>query len=507
MDVSAGGYDDAVFISYTHIDNQPFGPDHLRWISHLHEQLTSRVEQLYGDRASVWRDEKLRGNDIFAESLVERLAKVAVLVSVCSPRYINSEWCRRELDEFLRAAESGVGVQVGTKSRVFKVLKTPVHLNALPEPLTELLGYEFYEESPVDHRIREYLLNPDPEERWKFYARVDDLAQDIAGLLEELVDDERRAPVHPPHGRTVYLAESTSDVALYRDNVRRELERRGHRVLPRRTVPLTVEELTAAITEDLSRSEIAIHLLGARYGARPENDDRSIPHVELDVVGAAAARGEVMQLIWIPETLETIDDAQAALVAALQMADIGLGVEVVRAPLEAFKAYALDQLHATPAASSRLPPAAPSSAPPAVAVAVDATRVYLVHDRRDREAVAALHDELERHGHVVMLPLGDGTDVEVREVHENSMVLSDAVIIYYGAGTEHWVRMKLFDLVKARGWGRSLPFRATAVWIADPPAPQKTAYDTNEAMVLHASGGIAALGPFLDRLGSSPPGR
>jgi hypothetical protein len=389
---------------------------------------------------------------------------------------------------------------------VFKVLKTPVDLNDLPEPLTTLLGYEFYEESPVDHRIREYLLNPNPEERWKFYARVDDLAQDIARLLDELVDDARRAAAQPPHGRTVFLAESTSDVALYRDNVRRELERRGHRVLPRRAVPLTVEELTAAVTDDLSRSDIAIHLLGARYGARPENDDRSIPHVELDVVGAAAARGEVMQLIWIPETLETIDDAQTALVAELQAADIGVGVEVVRAPLEAFKAYTLDHLPPMAVASPPLPPA-PSSAVPGAAVALDAIRIYLVHDRRDRDAVAALHDELERRGHVVMIPLGYVSDVAVREVHETSMVLSDAVIIYYGAVTEHWVRMKLFDVVKARGWGRSLPFRATTVWIDDPPTPQKAVYDTNEAMVLHASGGIGALKPFLDRLVSTPTER
>ena len=51
-----------------------------------------------------------------------------------------------------------------------------------------------------------------------------------------------------------------------------------------------------------------------------------------------------MQLIWIPEGLETADDEQAALVAELQSANIGPGVEVVRAPLEAFKAYVLDLL-------------------------------------------------------------------------------------------------------------------------------------------------------------------
>ena len=107
-----------------------------------------------------------------------------------------------------------------------------------------------------------------------------------------------------------------------------------------------------------------------------------------------------------------------------------------------------------------------------------------------------------------MLPLGEGSEAEAREVHETSMVLSDAVIIFYGAASEHWVRMKLFDLVKARGWGRSAPFRAAAVWVADPVTPQKAAYETDEAMVLDATRRRrGALEPFLDRLASAATGR
>ena len=497
MDSSFEGYEDAVFISYTHVDNQPFGPDHVHWISHLHEQLTCRVSQLYGDQATVWRDEKLHGNDVFAESLIARLATVAVLVSVCSPRYLHSEWCLRELDGFLRSAESGVGVQVGTRSRVFKVLKTPVPLDEQPAPLRSLLGYEFYEESPTDHRVREYLLNPSPEERWKFYARVDDLAQDIARLLEDLAHDARLEHVSASSGRTVFLAAATSDMTSPRDSLRRELERRGHRVLPDSVLPLAVEDLTAAVGEDLARSELSIHLLGDRYGARPENEDRSIPHLQVDLAGAAAARGELAQVIWIPEALDTTDEAQASLVEALQTADISAGVELVRAPNGRVQ-------------SARPGPAATSSNHPAAPPAPEAgRRVYLVHDQGDRDAVDGLQAELERHGHVVMLPLGEGTEAEAREVHEASMVLSDAVIIFYGTASEHWVRMKLFDIVKAPGWGRCLPFRAAAVWVAEPLTANKASYATDEAMVLDGAGTTLseALTPFLARLGSVATGR
>ena len=113
LDAGIAGFDDAVFISYTHVDNRPYGPEELHWVAHLHEQLTNRMRQVFGHKASVFLDKKLLGNDVFAETLVDRLEKTATLVSVCSPPYLESEWCRRELDAFVAAAEAGEGVRVG----------------------------------------------------------------------------------------------------------------------------------------------------------------------------------------------------------------------------------------------------------------------------------------------------------------------------------------------------------------------------------------------------------
>ena len=47
----------------------------------------------------------------------------------------------RELNEFWKAAEQQGGVHVHDKSRIFKVLKTPVPLDQQTPPLRSLLGY------------------------------------------------------------------------------------------------------------------------------------------------------------------------------------------------------------------------------------------------------------------------------------------------------------------------------------------------------------------------------
>jgi hypothetical protein len=470
--------DDDVFISYTHIDNLPFGPQNEHWITLLDEHLTNRLKMLIGGEVSVWRDDKLQGNDVFAESLSERLAKVEILVSVCSPRYLKSEWCQRELDEFVRAAQATRGIQVGTKSRLFKVLKTPVPREELPPILEPLLGYEFYEALPESDHFREFLMNPNEEDRWKFYARVDDLAQDVAKLLGELEGQaDVAAQGATAAGKTVYLAVTTPDMSEKRDDLKRELERRGFDVLPAAALPSTFQELSEAVAKDLSSSSFSIHLLGAGYGPAPDGGDKSISELELDLAGESAAHQGLVQLIWLPDDVEPADERQKDLIKRLEATNVVQSVEVIRAPLHGFKSHVLDTIAQTKA---------PAPAPAAADSSEEAT-VYLVHEPADLEAADALRVELEARGCTVLMPMTEGSETELREVHQTSMVLSDAVLIYYGKCTEHWVRMRLFDLMKAPGWGRTEPYRATAVWIGEPTTPQKAELRAGDALILTAT--------------------
>src|SRR6516165_3482338 len=119
-------FDGDAFISYAHLDNQELIEGRKGWVANLHRALEVRVGQLLGKEPQIWRDPKLQGNDFLAETLVEKLRRVASLVAVVSPRYVNSEWARRELSEFLKAAQEQGGIRLGEKGRIFKVLKTPV---------------------------------------------------------------------------------------------------------------------------------------------------------------------------------------------------------------------------------------------------------------------------------------------------------------------------------------------------------------------------------------------
>src|ERR1044072_8979169 len=95
-----GGFAKHVFISYAHLDNQQLTPDQHGWVSRFHASLEAMLRVRLGHKAAICRDGKLAGNDVFAEEIVAQFPETAILVSIVTPRYIESEWCTREVREF-----------------------------------------------------------------------------------------------------------------------------------------------------------------------------------------------------------------------------------------------------------------------------------------------------------------------------------------------------------------------------------------------------------------------
>ena len=94
-----------LFISYAHVDNKKTPDDDRGWITRFQEYLECYLSTNIGTEARIWRDERLRGADIFANEIIKQFPETAALLSVLSPRYLESDWCIREVDEFCRAAE------------------------------------------------------------------------------------------------------------------------------------------------------------------------------------------------------------------------------------------------------------------------------------------------------------------------------------------------------------------------------------------------------------------
>jgi len=480
-----------IFVSYAQLDNQPLVEGRGGWVANLHRALETRLRQLRGEEVTVWRDPKLQGNDAFDEDLVDRLQQSAVFVAVVSPRYLKSEWCRREVEAFLKASTATGGVTVGDSSRLFKILKTPVSVEQQPRALQTQLGYEFFKTDPETGRVRELDEVFGPDAQREFWIKLDDLAHDIADVLDKLARPagSSPSPIAAP-GRTIYLAETTSDLRERREAIKSDLLQRGLTVLPELQVPLSEPDCSTFVREQLARCTLSVHLIGRHYGFVPEGSNDSIVVLQHDLAVDRGLTGNFGRLIWLPPELKFDDERQRRVVAGFEDDPRRLtGAELVKAPFSEFMAVLHERLNPEPDQS---PPVEPSHA----------KLIYLICDRRDTDAVRPLMDVLFKAGEVV-LPTFEGDEADIRETHEEYLRECDAALIYYGAGNELWLRRKMRELQKSAGYGRQKPLLATAVYVGPPMTPEKARFRTHDAILIAGSdsGGVSdeALRPFLDR--------
>lgn len=473
---SVYNFQNDIFISYAHIDNLPLAEGLKGWVETFHERLATRLAQLLGEPARIWRDLKLEGNDVFADTLIGRIGDSAILVSVLSPRYIKSEWCLKELGEFCKQATVGGGLRIGEKLRVFKIVKTYIPFTEHPEQVRGTLGYEFYEYDHARDRAREFSPEVTPARDIRYWEKLDDLAYDIKQMIEYIRSStvSFMESAAAPSGKVIYLAETTSDLKDERDRIKRELQQHGHEVLPGKELPLVGQDFRAVVGESLGRSSLSIHMIGERYGIRPEDETQSVAQLQLEL--AAERGGELQRIIWMPVGLKPGNEEQRAFVEQLRLGlDSHKGTEVLETKLEDLKTLIHEKL------TSKPKPEPVASGLPANGARAS---LYLICDRQDFSETAKLEDYLFDQGLDVTLPAMEGDEAQIMQDHKENLLMCDAALIYYGRANEIWLRMKQRELQKIAGYGRTQPMLAKGIYISGPPTDAKERVRDHEAVII-----------------------
>lgn len=490
-------FEDDIFISYAHIDNQPLADGQKGWITSFHKALEVRLSQLLGERPEFWRDEaKLRGNDFFNDAIILRLPKIAILVSVITPRYVKSGWCLKEIQEFYKVAEQTGGVRIDDKSRIFKVVKTPVPPDRHPPELQDLqtmLGYDFFQIDPTTGKLREFIFNSGPNTDNGYWAKLDDLAQDIYQLLEVLGGRKQGLPEETPaqSGITVYLAETTLDLIGERDKIRRELQQRGYKILPDNPLPLNATDFQTVVREHLRRSNLSIHLIGANYGVIPEAADCSVVCLQNELAAERSQDQSFSRIIWMPPGLQAREERQQKFIDYLHYdSNAQHGAEVLQTTIEDLKTIIQDKVNVV---SLPAPSALSDDGP---------RRIYLICDQQDMTDIGVVSDYLFDQGFEVVTPMLEGDEAQVRADHKEQLVHCDGILIYYGRGGDPWLRTKLLDLRKLPAYGRTKPLLAKAVYVGSPESPAKERFRTLEAPIIMSPKMFSTepLKPFLTQL-------
>jgi hypothetical protein len=459
-------FDRHVFISYAHIDNQPLTPDQQGWVSRFHASLEAMLSMRLGRKAEIWRDHKLTGNDVFSNEIVSEFTGSAVLISVLSPRYVESDWCTREIREFCAAAERSATLVVNNKARVIKVIKTPVDSeDVLPAVAKQVLGYPFFivdqDETPIE-------LDPayGPDLAQKYNLKVAKLAWDIAQMVKSLEPSAAasRPTTSDPSKPTVYLAECSYDRREAREALETELRMHGHVVLPEVEMPRDEQEYSAQVDALLRRCDLSVHLVGGLYGTVPDGpSEKSVVVLQNERAVMQSRERGLRRVIWIPEGTQPRSDKQREFIGALHAtADAQFGADLITGDIEVVKSIvrsALKRLEAPPA--PKRPDAGLS------------TLLYLICDAADRKETLPLRRVLQQAGFDVQIPLFAGDAATVRRAHEDLLAECDTVLVYYGAGDEAWKRTVESDLRKAQGSRKEKAPSPRITYLAPPMTDDK----------------------------------
>ena len=465
------GYENDIFISYAHNDNLPVGA--VRWVERLHENLENRLTQLLGKRPGIWRDRRLDSTDQVNGQLDARINTSATLLAILSPSYFESKWCAWEREKFIESAKLRAGLSVANKSRIAKVVKTFVDFDQFPTEFKETLGSSFLREDKSAGKHFELKLDsPDFEEKFEH------LADSLATLLKLLKDHVVTTPVSAD--KTIYLAETTSDLESVRESIQRAFERDYH-ILPHEDLPrnLLAPELEQKVRASLQTARLSVHLLGASYGFIPEDPaerDRSIIRLQHDIAQERRADSNFRQLIWIPkgqeDSTETKSKQKAFIKELLEDSEAQKVADILRGDMEALKTR-IGEL---------MKPPEPSITPKSDG---SLASVYLICDNHDRDEAQAVEDFLYDHRCEVLPPLPEGNEAQFVEYHRENLRLCDAFLVYYNHAKENWALMKKQEFLKLPGLRQPQnPVLAKAFFVTGEKTQPKDRFRSNEATVI-----------------------
>jgi hypothetical protein len=486
-----------IFISYAHIDDESLIASQKGWITEFHRALEIRLAQLLGRRPSIWRDPSLQGNHIFDQQIVSQFSQVAILISILTPRYVKSEWCTREVNEFYEACEKNIGFSIQNRARIFKVIKTPVRAELHPEKIQNVLGYEFYSTDPNTGRVKEFGQVFGQQSEIAYWEKLDDLANDICSFLESIEglnstttatgNSTTTNPTTQKQRKKVYLAESSYDTLEFRDSIKRELQDMGYSLLPDKQLPLVAPALHSEVSHFIEEADLSIHILGSGYGVVPEGTQKSIVEIQNQIASAQSAAKNLPRLIWIPENTLPTDDRQQAFLDKLEAGKEGIaGADLIVSSLEDFKGILSDKLKKQEEEKKKAAQAAAQTNHVQQNQDIKTSKlVYLICDMQDIALIKPLEDALFDNGHEVVIPIFDGEESQIREDHIENLKMCDAAIIFYGNANELWLRSKMRDFLKISGYGREQPLTLKAVYLSGPDSPSKQRFRSVEAEVIN----------------------
>jgi hypothetical protein len=304
----------------------------------------------------------------------------------------------------------------------------------------------------------------------------------VQRLLDPIIEDAAAPPqtkarrTRARNGWTIYLAKPATDMLQAHRVIAKELSDQGFTIIPGddQNIPFDASA-TRKLDEWMRGAELSIHLLGEDPGFAPS---KSEPIVKLQLTRAAArvrdSEAEIgrtaplfHRIIWAPK-VPTHETGVASIpernpVDVLKQFDSQLAGDVIIGDGHSAFVQFLKRTFVPATAQPGRPTKKPNGD----------MRVYLCHAQEDSDFVFGLVDELEKQSLELVLPVFDGPQADIHNLHLRSLAECDAIALCWASAPEVWVRAQSNTLRNWQLLGRKEQFAYRGVVVGPPPGDRK----------------------------------
>lgn len=460
-----------LFVSFSADDNTS-GKDGKGWIDEFSRYLSIFLHRITGELPEIIYLHQSDGKNAQPTSN-------DALIIIASPVYLKKEVYKEVIP------------LIGDGSHVFKIDLTPIRKSQQPKELRVLNEFRFFVSGfDKNEGVRTLSISSEGQ---TFWLKIIDLAFEIGRVVYDRSDQQKENNV-----RKIFLAETSYDQVSNRDEIKRELRRHGHIVLP--SIPLSsdLKDLEVQIDKYLNEVDLTVQIIGEEYGETLDNSDKSIVEVQNDLINkhfrkeGRTEQDLLRRLIWMPISLKPTSDTQKIYLDRLREdIDSTAGAEIIQTPLEILKTvihsrlfiFNQEKIARTQTKKERS----------------ERKSVYLLFDKKDEGDISSIINELNERKIQVILPDFTGKQIELLYQHRRNLIETDSVLLYANKNL-NWVNSKLNDVIKAPGFGRDEPFRAKGILIKDASIEKDKIANFGDLIVLNGKGGKSDLSPFTDKI-------
>jgi TIR domain len=270
-------YEHDIFVSYAHSELNDWSK---RLVEDTRKFVATGLGLRQAKQVDLWMDYKICGNQPLTGQLRDKVARSGVLLVLMSEWYLESSWCRDEVEWFsntVRQKRAGRPIFVVRVRATDHAVWPKLFKDERGHALT---GYDFVRDSE-DNGLglpKGYPRPEDAPDSKGYYDAVSKLASDIVAHLKTLAPASPPRPEPLPDGASgprgdavhrdrVFLAAAPAeDVDDLRDELAGMLRAKGCIVLPE-TNPVDLDEVHERAADWISSADKFVQVLGGMSGS------------------------------------------------------------------------------------------------------------------------------------------------------------------------------------------------------------------------------------------------